>query len=135
VIAKGPFDVTLTPESPGADGVLGRLALDKTFHGDLDALSKGTMLSFRTSVDGSAGCVAMEHVTGMLAGRRGTFVLQHSGTMDRGAPRLVVTVVPDSGTGDLVGLSGAMSIEIAGGKHTYAFEYSLPNPPSQGMHR
>jgi hypothetical protein len=123
--AAGPFDVKLTPQPPGDDAVLGRFSLDKTFHGDLEATSKGQMLAFSSSVKGSAGYVAMEQVIGTLQGRRGTFVLQHSGTMTRGNGQLTLTVVPDSGTGDLVGLSGAMQIDMTGGKHAYVFEYTL----------
>jgi Protein of unknown function (DUF3224) len=125
MIAAGAFDVKLTPESAGADAVLGRFTLDKTFHGDLDAASKGQMLAFSSTVKGSAGYVAMEHVTGALHGKRGTFVLQHTGMMTRGDGELTVTVVPDSGTGELEGLSGAMRIDAAAGKHSYAFEYTL----------
>ena len=126
--ANGPFDVKLTPQpaEPDIDGDLGRMALDKTFHGDLEATSKGTMLSAMTGVKGSAGYVALERVTGTLHGRRGSFVLQHSGTMDRGAPTLTISVVPDSGTDELVGLSGTMAIVIAQGKHNYGFDYELP---------
>lgn len=128
--ASGPFDVKLLPQPADVadqDPNLARLLLDKLFHGDLEAVSKGTMLSAATSVAGSAGYVAMEKVTGTLGGRKGSFVLQHSATMDRGAPSLSITVVPDSGTHELIGLTGRMTIEIApGGKHSYAFEYSLP---------
>lgn len=124
--AAGPFEVKLTPQPPGEDGVLGRLALNKDYHGDLEATSKGQMLAFSSSVKGSAGYVAIEHVTGTLRGKQGSFVLQHNGIMTRGEGQLSVTVVPDSGTEDLVGLSGAMSIDIAGGKHSYVFEYTLP---------
>jgi hypothetical protein len=126
--ASGPFDVKLTPQpaEPDIDGGLARMALDKTFHGDLEATSKGTMLSAMTDVKGSAGYVALERVTGTLHGRRGSFVLQHSGTMDRGAPTLTIGVVPDSGTDELVGLSGTMTIVIAQGKHSYGFDYGLP---------
>lgn len=128
--AAGPFDVKLTPMQPDEDSGgsnVGRMALDKQFHGDLEATSKGQMLAIRTDVEGSAGYVAMERVTGTLHGRPGTFALQHSGTMTRGAPHLSVTVVPDSATGELVGLRGKMDIQIApGGKHSYEFEYTLP---------
>ncbi|MGO8999126.1 MAG: DUF3224 domain-containing protein [Polyangiaceae bacterium] len=127
--AAGPFDVKLTPMKPDEDAGgtnIGRMALDKQFHGELEATSKGQMLAIRTDVDGSAGYVAMERVTGTLHGRRGTFALQHSGTMTRGAPHLVVTVVPDSATGELAGLSGKMEIQIAAGKHSYELEYALP---------
>ena len=125
MIAAGPFDVKLMPQPPGEDGVLGRLTLDKKFHGDLEATSKGQMLAFSSSVKDSAGYVAMEQVAGTLQGRQGTFVLQHSGTMTRGNGQLVVTVVPDSGTDELVGLSGSMRIDNAGGKHSYVFEYTI----------
>ncbi len=123
--ASGPFNVKMTPQPLAEDSPIGSLALDKTFHGDLEATSKGHMLAFNTTVKGSAGYVAMEQVTGTLGGRDGSFVLQHSGTMTRGEPSLVLTVVPDSGTGGLVGLSGSMQIIVEGGKHSYQFEYQL----------
>lgn len=127
--ATGTFDVKLGP-LPLADAtegtLLARLSIDKHFHGDLDATSKGEMLSAGTAVQGSAGYVAIERVTGTLEGRRGTFVLQHTGTMNRGVPDLSVTVVPDSGTAELVGLTGRMTIDIANGQHSYTFSYSLP---------
>jgi Protein of unknown function (DUF3224) len=126
-IAEGAFDVKMVPQSadPAGGESIGRMLLDKRFHGTLDATSKGQMLAMRTAVEGSAGYVAMEVVTGKLDGRQGSFVLQHSGTMNRGAPTLTLTVVPDSGTGELAGLSGSMAIDIAGGKHSYRFDYSL----------
>lgn len=102
------------------------MSLDKQFHGDLEGTSKGQMLTAGTAVKDSAGYVAIERVDGTLKGQRGSFVLQHSGTMTRGAPQLVITVVPDSGTGQLVGLAGKMTILIADGKHSYEFEYTLP---------
>lgn len=107
---------------------LARMSIDKRFHGDLEATSTGEMLSAGTSVKGSAGYVAIERVTGTLAGRSGTFVLQHTGTMNRGTPDLTITVVPDSGTGDLTGLAGRMSINIDEGKHSYGFDYTLGDP-------
>lgn len=128
--ASGPFDVKLTPMPPDAGAeasAIGRMTLDKQFHGDLAATSKGQMLAVRTPVDGSAGYVAMERVTGTLHGRTGTFALQHSGTMTRGAQQLTLTVVPDSGTGQLEGLSGSMRIIITEGKHSYEFDYALPS--------
>ena len=126
--ATGPFEVRLVPQL--ADGSpLGRMTIDKQFHGDLEATSKGQMLAFSTDVKGSAGYVAMEQVNGTLHGRTGTFVLQHAGTMTRGAPQLSVTVVPDSGTGELVGLTGKMNIIIADGKHSYEFDYTLAKTP------
>lgn len=129
--AKGTFEVKVTPQKPdnkeAETAKLGRMSLDKQFHGDLEATSQGEMLAAMTEVKGSAGYVAMERVNGMLHGRSGTFVLQHFGTMTRGEPKLTVTVVPDSGTGDLVGISGTMNIIIDAGKHSYEFEYSLPD--------
>jgi Protein of unknown function (DUF3224) len=125
--AKGTFDVKVLPlaDEHAAGAGLGRMSIDKQFHGDLEATSEGQMLSFMTSVKGSAGYVAMERVTGKLSGRSGSFVLQHSATMDRGAPTLNITVVPDSGTDELSGLTGKLQIIIADGKHSYDFEYVL----------
>jgi hypothetical protein len=118
--ASGEFDVKLTPQpaDESAGSTVGRVTIEKQFHGDLEGSSKGQMLAVSTVVQGSAGYVAMEQVDGKLNGRRGTFALQHSGTMSRGEPLLSVTVVPDSGTGELAGLSGRMTIEIADGKHS-----------------
>lgn len=130
--ASGTFDVKLAPQPKDdyADGaMLARLTIDKEFRGDLAGTSKGQMLSAATSVKSSAGYVAIELVTGTLQGRRGTFVFQHSGTMNRGAPTLTLTVVPDSGTGELTGLAGSMVINIANGKHSYDFDYTLPGSP------
>jgi len=127
--ASGPFDVKLNPQSSeeDADGTgLGRLSIEKQFHGDLEATSKGEMLSAGTSVKGSAGYVAIERVRGTLQRRTGTFILQHSGTMTRGAPQLAISVVPDSGTGGLEEISGTMAINIVNGKHFYEFDYVLP---------
>lgn len=125
--AAGPFEVKVIPQpaDPGTDPGIGRLLLDKQFHGDLEATSKGQMLTAGTPVEGSAGYVAIERVDGTLHGRRGTFALQHIGTMTRGAPSLAIRVVPDSGTGELTGLSGSMSITIVDGRHSYDFEYAL----------
>jgi hypothetical protein len=126
--ATGTFEVKLRPQPPEdetEEAPLGRMLIDKQFHGDLEAASKGRMLAAGTSVKGSAGYVAMERVNGTLHGRGGTFVLQHSGTMSRGAQQLTVSVVPDSGTGQLEGLAGNMNIIIADGKHLYEFEYKL----------
>jgi hypothetical protein len=126
--AKGTFEVKLTPQAPeeGVDASLGRMTIDKQFRGDLEATSKGQMLTAGTAVAGSAGYVAIERVSGTLHGRRGSFTLQHTGTMAHGDYQLSVTVVPDSGTGQLVGIAGAMKIIIEGGKHSYEFEYTLP---------
>jgi Protein of unknown function (DUF3224) len=123
--ASGLFDVKLTPQSSG-DESIGRLIIDKKFHGDLEATSKGEMLAAGTETNGSAGYVALEKVTGKLNGHPGSFVLQHSGTMSRAKRSLSVTVVPDSGTGDLVGLSGRMAIIITDGRHAYEFDYTIP---------
>jgi hypothetical protein len=127
--ATGTFEVKLAPQASEGDlqdATLGRVSIDKQFHGDLEATSKGQMLTAGTSVKDSAGYVAIEKVSGTLHGRSGSFILQHSGTMTRGALQLKVTVVPDSGTGQLVGLTGEMTIKIDKGKHSYDFEYTLP---------
>ncbi len=130
MLAAGSFEVTLSPQPPDDDAVPSRLTLDKVFHGDLEATSKGRMLAFRSSVKGSAGYVAMEQVVGTLHGRQGTFVLQHSGTMTRGNGQLVITIVPDSGTGELSNLSGTMRIDVDGGKHAYVLEYTIEDATS-----
>lgn len=128
-LASGTFEVTMAPQAaePGVgDAIIGRVALDKIFSGDLDATSKGQMLAVRTAVSGSAGYVAMERVVGALHGLDGSFALQHSGTMTRGTPILSVTVVPDSGDGQLVGIVGTLEIAIVEGLHRYIFDYTLP---------
>ena len=127
---SGEFDVKVTPQKPDnkeaeAAG-LGRMSIDKQFHGALAATSKGEMLSYMTEVKGSGVYVAIERVTGTLDGRGCTFVLHHRGVMSRGEPHLSVTVTPDSGNGDLAGLSGEMQIKIENGKHFYEFDYTLP---------
>jgi hypothetical protein len=130
--ARGSFEVKLLPQASddkAEDSTLGRMSIDKQFHGDLEAASNGQMLTAGTSVKGSAGYVAMERVSGMLHGRKGTFVLQHSGIMTRGEPQLTITVVPDSGTDQLVGHAGKMTIKIADGEHSYDFEYTLSGSP------
>lgn len=127
--ATGTFQVNLTPQADewsAHDMGLGRMLLQKTFTGPLQGDSTGQMLSFRSTTDGSAGYVAMEKVTGTLAGKQGTFVLQHNSTMARGIPAQSITVIPDSGTGELQGLTGSMIIRIEDGKHFYDFEYELP---------
>jgi hypothetical protein len=126
--AQGSFEVTLKPQAlahSNADALIGRLSIDKQFHGDLEATSIGEMLSARTAVEGSAGYVAIERVSGTLHGRSGSFVLQHSGTMNRGVGQLALSVVPDSGSGELVGLVGTMTIAIVDGAHTYELSYTL----------
>lgn len=129
--ASGSFEVKLTPQAvEDGDAGLGRMSIDKQFHGDLEGTSRGFMLSSATTiVKGSGGYVAMERVTGKLKGRTGSFVLQHSGTMTRGTPQLSVMVVPDSGAGQLEGLTGMMTIKIDAGKHSYNFDYTLPETP------
>jgi len=131
--ASGTFEVKITPQKPdnqeAESANLGRMSIDKKFHGDLEATSKGEMLSVMTEVKGSAGYVALERVSGTLQGHSGAFVLQHSGTMTRHVPEMSVTVVPDSGTGQLVGLAGKMTITIDAGKHFYELDYTLPETP------
>jgi hypothetical protein len=127
-VAKGSFIVDMKPqgEPAAADGVnLGRLSLEKRFEGDLQATSRGEMLTAMTAVQGSAGYVAIERVTGTLHGRQGSFVFQHTGTMTRGAQQLSIAVVPDSGTGELAGLEGTFRLQIVDGRHLYEFEYRL----------
>ena len=128
--AAGSFEVTLQPQPAPAGAVAtpGRALLDKRYQGDLIASGQGQMLSALTATPGSAGYVAIEQVSGTLHGRAGSFVLQHSGLMNRGAPQLVITVVPDSGTGALTGLAGQMAIRIEGGQHFYTLDYTLPRP-------
>jgi len=131
--ANGTFEVKLNVQKADnkeeESAKLGRMSSEKQFHGDLEGTSAGEMLSVGTEVKGSAGYVAMERVSGTLHGRTGTFALQHSGTMTRGEPQLSVTVVPDSGTGELVGIAGKMTIKIVEKKHFYEFEYTLPETP------
>jgi hypothetical protein len=129
--ASGSFEVKITPQKPDSEVAqaanFGRMTIDKQFHGDLEATSKGEMIASQTEVKGSGGYVAMERVTGTLKGRQGSFILQHNGTMTKGVPALSVTVVPDSGTGELKGIAGKMNIIIApNGKHSYEFEYTIP---------
>ena len=128
--ATGSFDVKVVPQKPDTQiaraANLSRLTIDKRFHGDLEGASKGEMLALQTDVKGSAGYVALERVTGKLKGAQGTFVLQHSATMHKGEPDSKITVVPDSATGELVGLTGKMVITVAeDGAHNYEFEFKL----------
>lgn len=135
---SGRFDVAMAPhdlgdvftpaEGEGAGAGFGARRLDKRYHGALEATGRGLMLSAVTPTAGSAGYVALELVNGRLGGRRGSFVLQHSGLMARGAPELVIRVVPDSATGELAGLAGRMAIRIEGGQHFYDFDFTLPGP-------
>jgi hypothetical protein len=125
--AEGTFEVKLTRQDDGAEMPVGRMTIDKQFQGDLVGTSKGQMLMASSeSVQGSAGYVAIEKVAGTLNGKRGSFYLQHSGIMTRGAGELTITVIPDSGTDQLTGLTGRMNIIIADGKHSYEFDYTLP---------
>lgn len=127
--ASGTFAVRLEPqelnEAEQAAGI-GRMSIDKQFSGDLQAASSGEMLAAMTAVEGSAGYVALERVTGTLHGRSGAFVLQHSGIADRGSQQLTIAVVPDSGAGELAGIRGQMAIQVEGGEHRYMLEYTLP---------
>ena len=127
--ATGSFEVKTTLLDPAFkfdDNSLGRLSLEKQFHGDLEAASKGEMLTAGTPVKGSGAYVAIERVSGTLHGRSGSFILQHNGTMSHGAFQLNIIVAPDSGTGQLEGLTGSMTIIIKEGKHSYDFAYTLP---------
>jgi len=131
-IAKGTFQVVIEPQAPSATqdaNTLGRMSIDKVFEGDLKGVGQGEMLTALTRTKGSAGYVAIERVTGKLHGREGSFVFQHSGTMSRGAQQLSITLVPDSGTGELLGIAGAFKLNIVDGEHSYEFEYSLPATP------
>jgi hypothetical protein len=129
--ATGTFEVKMTPESWSessvgqVDSSLSRFTLDKRYYGDLEGTGEGQMLSAGTVEKGSAGYVALEKVTGKLQGRSGSFILQHSGVMNRGNPELKILVVPDSGTGDLAGLGGSVEIIRSDGKHSYNFAYTL----------
>lgn len=132
MVARGTFDVTMTPLPADANSdaaAIGRYAMEKQFHGDIEGSSAGQMLGTRTAVEGSAAYVAIEKVTGTLHGHRGSFSLQHSAWMAGGQQRMTITVVPDSGTEQLVGLKGTLTIIIADGKHSYEFEYSRPGAP------
>ena len=125
--ATGTFKVNVAPLPARDEGAntIGRMSIDKTFEGDLQGTTRGEMLAAMTATPSSAVYVAIEHVTGTLNGRKGGFTLYHTGVMDRGTGTLAVHVVPDSGTGELVGLTGTMDIIVEGGKHSYVFEYSL----------
>jgi hypothetical protein len=124
---SGPFDVKVTHQDDSSgDPLLNRMTLDKQYHGDLEATGIGQMLTAGTDVKGSGAYVAIEKVTGTLEGKKGTFILQHAGTMTREVPQLAIVVVPDSGTSDLKGISGNMKIKFAeGGKHFYELDYTM----------
>ncbi|MGL4542771.1 MAG: DUF3224 domain-containing protein [Polymorphobacter sp.] len=125
--AKGSFEVKITPQSPTTDPTLGRMDLDKTYHGDLEAHATGTMLTAMGSGQGNAVYVAVERVTGTLSGKAGSFALAHKGVMDHGAQSLIITIVPASGTGALAGIAGSMNIIIKDGGHFYTMDYHLPD--------
>ena len=122
--ATGTFEVSLKPLA-AHEAAVGRMSIDKQFSGQLSGSSKGEMLAFGSPAKGSGGYVAMELVTGSLNGKSGSFVLQHTGTMDHGGQQLSITIVPDSGTGELAGISGKLDLKIADGKHFYDIKYSL----------
>jgi hypothetical protein len=124
---SGPFDVKVTHQDDSSgEALLNRMTLDKQYHGDLDATGMGQMLTAGTEIKGSGAYVAIEKVSGTLEGKKGTFILQHAGTMTREVPQLAIVVVPDSGTGELRGISGEMKIKFAeGGKHFYELDYTL----------
>ena len=124
LVAKGEFEVTIEPQIDSSFQT-GRMTIDKTFSGDLQASSQGQMLSHRTEVEGSAGYVAIEHVDGELDGKKGKFTLQHSSIMEQGKQTQNIFVIPDSATGELKGLQGNMLIIIENGKHFYEFNYSF----------
>jgi hypothetical protein len=124
--AKGEFEVNLVPQADRVVKGLNRMTIDKQFKGDLEAVTQGQMLSAATEIPNSAGYVAVERVEGKLNERKGSFVLQHTGTMNRGKSSLLITVVPDSGTAELSGIIGTLSINIVDGKHFYVFDYELP---------
>jgi hypothetical protein len=127
VTARGEFEVKAIPQpaDDGAAGPFGRLFLDKRFHGDVEGTSRGQMMAAGTAVEGSGAYVAFELISGTVNGKSGTFVLQHRGTMRKNVPSMDVTVVPDSGTGELIGIAGTMRIVIEGGKHFYELAYTL----------
>ena len=127
--SSGAFDVTMTPATaPRHAGrtQTGRMLLDKQYFGDLAATGEGEMLSAVTDTKGSAAYVAIERVTGTLNGKAGSFVIQHTGSMRGGAQQLAISIVPDSGTGELEGITGTMAIRMDGRKHFYDFDYLLP---------
>ena len=128
MIAKGAFDVKMAPVETAhkEEKAIGRYSLDKVYHGDLEATGVGEMLASMGSVKGSGTYVAMEIVNGTLAGKKGSFALAHTGTMQSGKQNLSIHVVPDSGTGELQGLTGQMNILVApDGKHSYEFSYEI----------
>ena len=132
-LARGTFEVQVVPQKadnpPAETAQIGRFSLDKQFHGDIEAVSHGEMLGIRSENQTSGGYVAIERINGTLHGRTGTFALQHSGAMSAGSQQMTITVVPDSGTGQLAGLTGKMTIKIENKQHFYEFDYALPETP------
>ncbi len=125
--ARGTFTVEVQALTPSpADGI-SRFSINKQIHGDLEATTKGEMFSAGNPQQGAAGYVAIETVTGTLAGKHGSFVLQHSATMDHSGPKMTVVIVPGSGNGELKGITGTFEILIEGGKHSYDLAYTLPD--------
>lgn len=130
--AVGTFEVKITPQSadtPAEGSPLARLSIDKQYHGDIEGTGTGEMLSAGTAIKNSAAYVAVERVSATVRGRAGTFALVHVGTMNRGAPQLSITIVPDSGTGELAGISGSYGVEIENGRHSYWLEYQISDAP------
>jgi len=123
--AHGTFTVKIQPLTPAPAEGISRFSIDKEIRGDLEATTKGEMFSAGDVKSGVAGYVAIEVVTGTLAGKRGTFALQHSATMDQSGRKMTVIIIPGSGTGELKGISGTFDIQIANGQHTYDLEYKL----------
>lgn len=126
--AKGEFEVTRIPQEEldiGGGASVGHSRFDKRFHGPLEATSVVHMLAVMSGTPGSGAYVAIERIEGTLDGKRGSFHAQHSGAMDRGKPSLDISVVPDTGTGELVGLHGRIAIDIVDGKHYYTFDYGF----------
>lgn len=126
--AKGEFEVTRIPQEEldiGGGATIGHSRFDKRFHGPLEATSVVHMLALMSKVAGSGAYVAIERIEGTLDGRRGSFFAQHNGVMDRGRPSLDLTVIPDTGSGDLTGLHGRIAIDIVDGKHFYTFDYGF----------
>ena len=124
--ARGVFTVNVQPLTPAPAEGLSRFSIDKQIHGDLEATTKGEMFSGGDPKQGEAGYVAIELVTGTLAGKQGSFALQHTATMDRTGSRMSVVIIPGSGTAELKGIAGTFNIQIENGRHSYDLEYTLP---------
>jgi hypothetical protein len=124
--ARGTFTIAMKPLTPAPAEGLGRFSIDKVMHGDLEATTKGEMFSGGDYKTGAAGYVAIEVVTGTLGGKHGSFAIQQMGTMDANGPKLTAMVVPGSGTGELKGIAGTLTIDPSNGQHSYDLEYTLP---------